>query len=90
GPAPEADEDLLLDIDRKLAEGRTDDAESLLLKCVGEDCNSRWNSLAVVYESRNERERAVKVYRHLFDLEKNEAEKRRIADHLKALDSSTH
>ena len=85
GLTPEGEARQLAAIDDKLAEGRTDDAEPLLDKCMGAGCLSRWNSLAVVYESRNDHERAQRAYRRLFELVRTDEERQRIMARIEAL-----
>jgi len=85
GLAPADLEKKLLKIDQALAEGQTDEAEELLDACSDGGCHSRWNSLAVVYESREDNEGAVRAYRRLFDMVRTDEEKKRLSERIRAL-----
>lgn len=85
GLTPEGLEKKLLKIDQALAEGKADEAEKLLDRCTDVGCYSRWNSLAVVYESREDNDGAVRAYRRLFDMARTEAEKKQHSDRIRAL-----
>jgi len=89
GLSPEEEKRMLLKIDTALAEGDTDEARALLDGCRGGGCYSRWNSLAVVYESRGDNEKAINAYRNLFDLARTDDEKAQFMERIKALSETS-